>query len=90
MLVVMAGSVGNLPFVDNLDLQYAQSGMYTPSHYSFSRDAVACEASPNEDRVLIHDFDLEVLRRFRRDTQEAGWHDRRSDLYSVTWNESKS
>ena len=32
--VVIAGSVGNLPRVHNMDIQYAQSGVFTPVSYT--------------------------------------------------------
>ncbi|MEQ8765817.1 MAG: GNAT family N-acetyltransferase, partial [Planctomycetota bacterium] len=41
--VVMSGCVGNLPFADNADIHYAQSGIFTPADIPFSRDAVAAE-----------------------------------------------
>lgn len=41
--VAIAGCTGNLPFVDNADIHYAQSGIYTPADISFARDAVASE-----------------------------------------------
>ena len=33
--VVIAGSVGNLPRVHNMDIQYAQSGVFTPCDFAF-------------------------------------------------------
>ena len=36
--VVIAGSVGNLPRVHNMDIQYAQSGVFTPCDFAFPTD----------------------------------------------------
>lgn len=83
--VVNAGCVGNLPFVENADTHYAQSGIFTPSDIAFARDGVAIDAEPNVETVLFQDVDLELLRRARRNGTARNWHDRRKDLYRVVW-----
>ncbi|MBN1489006.1 MAG: carbon-nitrogen hydrolase, partial [Phycisphaerae bacterium] len=83
MYVAIAGTVGNLPFVENMDIQYAQSGIFTPSDIPFPRDAVAAECSPNIETVIFHDVDLELIRRHRRRGSVLNWRDRRTDLYEV-------
>ncbi|HVS15616.1 MAG TPA: GNAT family N-acetyltransferase [Thermoanaerobaculia bacterium] len=79
----ISGTVGNLPVVENMDIQYAQSGIFTPSDFSFSRDAVGAECTPNIETVVIHDVDLELLERFRQKGTVRNWIDRRTDLYEV-------
>ncbi|MEK7690709.1 MAG: GNAT family N-acetyltransferase, partial [Bdellovibrionota bacterium] len=81
--VAMAGTVGNLPAVENMDIQYAQSGIYTPSDIPFSRDAIASECTPNIETVIIDDVDLELLKRHRQSGSVLNWLDRRTDLYEV-------
>jgi predicted amidohydrolase/GNAT superfamily N-acetyltransferase len=88
--VVTAGCVGNLPSVENADIHYAQSGIFTPSDIPFARDGVAVEASPNLETVLIHDLDTELLRRARKGGTVMNWADRRTDLYKVTWWEDEA
>ncbi|MCA9605819.1 MAG: carbon-nitrogen hydrolase family protein, partial [Myxococcales bacterium] len=83
--VVNAGCVGNLPFVENADTHYAQSGIFTPSDIQFARDGVAVEAEPNVETVLFQDVDLELLRHARRTGTTQNWLDRRTDLYRVEW-----
>lgn len=80
---VIAGNVGNLPFVENMDIQYAQSGIYTPSDFMFARDAIAAECTPNVETVVIHDVDLALLKRHRSQGSTLNWFDRRKDLYEV-------
>jgi predicted amidohydrolase/ribosomal protein S18 acetylase RimI-like enzyme len=82
--VVTAGTVGNLPEVENMDIQYAQSAVLTPSDFAFPRDGVAAEASPNVETVVMADVDLEVLRRNQRAGSVRQLQDRRKDLYQVT------
>jgi len=83
--VVTAGLVGSLPGVSALGLQYAQSGMFTPSDMPFVRDAVAAEATPNVEMVIFEDLDLELLRRQRQSGSVLNWNDRRKDLYQLSY-----
>lgn len=81
--VAMAGTVGNLPEVENMDIQYAQSAILTPSDFVFARDGVAAECTPNVETVVVHDVDIEVLKRSRRSGTTLNWNDRRVDLYEI-------
>jgi predicted amidohydrolase/ribosomal protein S18 acetylase RimI-like enzyme len=83
LFAVIAGTVGNLPTVDNFDIHYAQSGIYTPSDIPFSRDAILAECTPNIETVIIDDVDIELLKRHRRSGSVLNWNDRRLDLYQV-------
>jgi len=81
--VAIAGCVGNLPFVENSDIHYAQSGIYTPSDVSFERDGIAGECTPNIETMVISDLDIEGLRRARYSGTVQNWQDRRGDLYRI-------
>ncbi|MCH8539157.1 MAG: bifunctional GNAT family N-acetyltransferase/carbon-nitrogen hydrolase family protein [Opitutales bacterium] len=81
--VVTAGTVGNLPHVENMDIQYAESAIYTPSDYGFARDGVAAQCTPEAETVAIQDLDLEALNRHRQEGTTTNWNDRRLDLYSL-------
>ncbi len=85
LYAVIAGCTGNLPFVDNADVHYAQSAIFTPSDVSFSRDGVAAECTPNIETVLVHDVDIELLRRHRYMGTTLNWSDRRRDLYQIRY-----
>ena len=85
--VALSGCTGNLPFVENVDIHYAQSGIYTPADFSFSRDAIAAECNANVETMLIHDVDLELLRRHRHSGTVQNWRNRRRDLYKITYQE---
>ncbi|MCA8957102.1 MAG: carbon-nitrogen hydrolase, partial [Planctomycetes bacterium] len=78
---------GNLPFVDNADLHYARAGIFTPADVSFSRDGIAAESSENIETMVVHDVDVELLRRHKLRGTVQNWNDRRRDLYAVTWSE---
>ncbi|MEZ6120288.1 MAG: hypothetical protein R3C28_27460 [Pirellulaceae bacterium] len=60
--MAISGCTGNLPFVENADIHYAQSGIFTPADVEFARDAVAARCNPNVETMIIHDVDLELLR----------------------------
>jgi predicted amidohydrolase len=85
MYAVLSGCIGNLPFVDNADMHYAQSGIYTPNDFSFARDGIATECTPNVETMVICDVDLEPLRRQRRSGTVQNWNDRRQDLYRLRY-----
>ncbi len=90
LYVVTSGCVGNLPFVDNADIHYAQSGIFTPADLAFSRDGVAAECTPNVETVVMHDLDLELLRRQRYSGTVQNLNDRRKDLYKVVYREGET
>ncbi len=83
--VATSGCTGNLPFVENADVHYAVSGIFTPSDFPFARDAIASESTPNIETLIIHDVDVELLRRHRLSGTVRTWNDRRKDLYKVVF-----
>ncbi|MFO1430361.1 MAG: GNAT family N-acetyltransferase [Candidatus Competibacteraceae bacterium] len=83
--VVIAGSVGNLPNVENMDIQYSQGAIFTPSDFAFPHDAVAAEATPNTEMTLIADLDLDNLKELRTYGSVRNFRDRRLDLYKISW-----
>ena len=83
--VVISGSVGNLPKVENMDMQYSQAAVFTPSDFAFPHDAIAAEATPNTEMTLIVDLDLDNLKEMRVHGSVRNFRDRRLDLYKVAW-----
>ncbi len=86
MYAAISGCTGNLPFVENADIHYAQSGIFTPSSQEFARDAVAAECSANVETVVIHDLDFAQLRRQTDWGTFQSWNDRRTEMYSIVVN----
>lgn len=85
LYAVLAGCTGNLPAVENADIHYAQSGVYTPSDVAFARDGIAAQCEPNAETIVIHDVDLELLRRHRYTGSTLNWNDRRHDVYELRY-----
>jgi len=79
--VALAGNVGNLPDVTNMDVQYGQAAVFTPSDYPFARDGIAAEADPNAETMLVCDLDLDSLHHSRSSGTVTPRLDRRPDLF---------
>lgn len=81
--VAIAGSVGNLPKVSNMDIQYAQSAVFTPSDFAFPTNGVKSEATPNTEMTLIADVNLDLLKELHEYGAVKTLKDRRTDIYEV-------
>lgn len=81
--VVMAGSVGNLPKVSNMDIQFAQSMVFTPCDFAFPSTGIKAEATPNAEMILVVDLDLHLLRELNEFGSVRNLKDRRLDLYKL-------
>jgi predicted amidohydrolase len=82
--VVITGSVGNLPNVKNMDIQYSQSAIFTPADYAFPQDCIAAETTPNNETVLVAELDLSLLKELHVRGSVRNLNDRRLDLYKLT------
>ncbi|MGB6150845.1 MAG: bifunctional GNAT family N-acetyltransferase/carbon-nitrogen hydrolase family protein [Pricia sp.] len=81
--VAVAGSVGNLPKVQNMDIQFAQSMVFTPCDFSFPTNGVKAEATPNAEMILIADVDIDLLRELNQFGAVRNLKDRRTDVYEL-------
>ena len=84
--VALAGNVGNLPAVANMDIQYGQAAVLTPSDFMFARDGIAAEADSNEEMLLICDLDLDDLTEAHDLGSVRPRLDRRPDLFKMVVN----
>lgn len=81
--VAIAGSVGNLPKVHNMDIQYAQSMVFTPCDFAFPTNGIKAEATPNTEMILLADVDIDMLRELNQFGSVRNLKDRRTDIYEV-------
>ncbi|WP_417876305.1 GNAT family N-acetyltransferase [Winogradskyella sediminis] len=81
--VAIAGSVGNLPNVNNMDIQYAQSAVFTPCDFAFPSNGIKAETTPNTEMILVADIDLGLLRELHSFGAVKNLKDRRKDVYDV-------
>lgn len=81
--VAIAGSVGNLPNVHNMDIQFAQSMVFTPCDFAFPTNGIKAEATPNTEMILIADVDIDLLRELHEFGAVRNLQDRREDIYEL-------
>ncbi len=81
--VAIAGCVGNLPKVNNMDIQFAQSAVFTPADFPFPTNGVKAEATPNTEMTLIVDVDLDLLKELHNYGSVRNLKDRRKDIYRL-------
>jgi predicted amidohydrolase len=65
MYVVHACTVGSLPMVPAVSLNYGQASILTPSDFRFSRDGILAEGQVNSEMMVLGDLDLAALRESR-------------------------
>jgi len=81
--VAIAGSVGNLPKVNNMDIQFAQSAVFTPCDFAFPTNGVKSETTTNTEMMLLADVDLNLLKDLHHYGSVRIMKDRRTDLYQI-------
>ncbi len=81
--VAIAGSVGNLPNVHNMDIQFAQSMVFTPCDFAFPTNGVKAEATPNTEMILIVDVDVDLLTELHQLGSVRNLKDRRKDVFEL-------
>lgn len=81
--VAIAGSVGNLPKVSNMDIQFAQSMVFTPCDFAFPSTGIKAEATPNAEMILVVDLDIDLLRELNEFGSVRNLKDRRLDLFQL-------
>lgn len=69
--------------MESLDVQYAQTAVFSPSDFSFPRDALLAESTPNTEMLIFADLDLDKLKLVRSEGSVNNLTDRRRDMYTV-------
>lgn len=81
--VAIAGSVGNIPKVHNMDMQYAESMVFSPCDFQFPPNGIVASATPNTEMVLISDVDIDLLKQLHNYGTVKNLKDRRTDIYKL-------
>lgn len=68
MYVVVSHTVGSLPMVPAVSLNYGQASILTPSDFPFSRDGILAEGIPNQETMIIGELNLRTI----LETRSAG------------------
>lgn len=61
LYVVHASTVGSLPQVPSVALNYGQASILTPSDFPFARDGILAEGVVNQETMVIGDLDMEEI-----------------------------
>ena len=61
MYVIVAHTVGSLPMVPAVSLNYGQGAILTPSDFEFSRDGILAEGLPNQESMVIGSLNLGTI-----------------------------
>lgn len=68
MYVINSSTVGSLPMVPAVSLNYGQAAILTPSDFHFSRDGILAEGIPNQETMVIGELNLSLI----SDARETG------------------
>lgn len=77
MYVVHSSTVGSLPMVPAVSLNYGQAAILTPSDFSFSRDGVLAEGNYNQEMMVIGELNLKTITESRSSGTVLPLHDSR-------------
>jgi predicted amidohydrolase len=61
MYVIQSSTVGSLPTVPAVSLNYGQAAILTPSDFAFSRDGILAEGIPNQETMVIGELNLKLV-----------------------------
>jgi predicted amidohydrolase len=61
MYVIQSSTVGSLPMVPAVSLNYGQAGIFTPSDFAFARDGILAEGIPNSETMVVAELNLETI-----------------------------
>ena len=65
MYVVHACTVGSLPMVPAVSMNYGVASILTPSDYPFARDGIAAEGNINQEMLVIADVGMDTIQKAR-------------------------
>jgi predicted amidohydrolase len=61
MYVIHSSTVGSLPMVPAVSLNYGQAAIYTPSDFAFARDGILAEGIPNQETMIVAELNLQTI-----------------------------
>lgn len=66
LYVIHACTVGSLPMVPAVSLNYGQASILTPSDFAFSRDGILAEGVANQESMVIGELDMDRIKEIRQ------------------------
>lgn len=61
MYVIHSCTVGSIPMVPAVSLNYGQASILTPSDFAFSRDGILAEGTPNQEMMVVGELNLKTI-----------------------------
>ncbi len=61
LYVIHSGTVGSLPQIPAISLNYGEAAILTPCDYPFARDGILREGIANQESMIIGDIDLSLV-----------------------------
>lgn len=61
MYVIQSSTVGSIPMVPAVHLNYGQAAIMTPCDYAFARDGVLAEGNINDESMVIGELNLDTI-----------------------------
>lgn len=91
LYVIHSGTVGSLPMVPAVSLNYGQAAILTPSDFSFSRDGIMAEGVTNMESMVIGELNMATIVHSRssgtvlplRDSERAAEVASRLEIYQL-------
>jgi predicted amidohydrolase len=77
MYVIVSHTVGSLPMVPAVSLNYGQASILTPSDFAFSRDGILAEGHPNQEMMVIGELNMDTIAQTRTTGTVLPLHDSR-------------
>jgi predicted amidohydrolase len=65
MYVIHSPTVGSLPMIPGVSLNYGQASILTPSDFPFARDGVLAEGNVNQEMLVIAELNLDTIEESR-------------------------
>lgn len=75
LYAVHACTVGSLPMVPAVSLNYGQASILTPSDFPFARDGILAEGVANQESMVIAELNLDTIRESRTSGTVLPLHD---------------
>ena len=75
MFVITSHTVGSLPMVPAVSLNYGQAAILTPSDFAFARDGILAEGIPNQETMVIAELEMSAIQRTRTSGTVLPLHD---------------
>lgn len=65
MYVIHSGTVGSLPMIPAVSMNYGQASILTPSDFGFGRDGILAEGIPNQESLILGELDMGLIEHTR-------------------------